>query len=306
MKAIVCKKEKINSNLLVTELPLPVLKNSEILVKVKASTLNTGDVARIKMGLIPSKKPITGSEFSGVVEQIGSEIKDFKIGDHVFGCLSSGAHTEYISVSFKDIILKMPKIIDFNEAASIPNGALAAYFFLQKAKASEKKEILINGATGSVGSFAVQIAKQLGLYVTAVSSEKNRKMLYLLGADEVLDYTNPNFKNQIVKQDIIFDAVGKLNINESTKWLKNDGVFVTTQLNVNVGLAKIWSLFSPYKIVFGIAKHNQKDFSFISDLIQSKKITTVIDTVYPIEEIEKAFDYVESGRKTGNVVIKFA
>lgn len=303
MNAIIYKKTRGSLSLRTSKTKIPLLRTKEILVKVKASTLTTGDVASIKMGLLPSGMPITGSEFAGVIEQLGLNVSNFKVGDRIFGYKNSGAHAEYIKLSPKDVWASIPEDVSFQHAAAIPNGSMSALHFLKAAKASRGQNILIYGASGSVGSYAVQIAKRLGLHVTAVCSKKNMTMVDTLGADIVLDYNTNTFKNLDHKFDIIFDCVGKLDYHKFSKLVAKRGAFVTTQLNLSSVLRKITNIFSSYRYVIGIASFTKERLKEIIAINAERKLSTVIDRSFEMTEIESAFQYIVSGRKKGNVII---
>jgi NADPH:quinone reductase-like Zn-dependent oxidoreductase len=245
MKAVECKKSGSPEVIRIIDLEIPSPKPNEILVKVKASSVTSGDVKLRKIshfilvpiGIIFGFKPmkITGIEFSGIVEKIGENVKNFSKGDFVYGTttgLQFGANAEYVcipEVSKKRVMIKKPENISFSEAAVVPVGGMTALHFLKKANINKDDKILIYGASGSVGSFAVQIAKQFGANVTGVCSTKNLNMVKSIGANSVIDYLKKDFKNSDEIYDIIFDTVGKISKSSCKKVLKKNGKYLSVK-----------------------------------------------------------------------------
>lgn len=299
MKAFIYKKYGSPEVLKLTNIEKPTPKDHEILVKIKATTVTSGDVrlrasdfptlfwlpARLIFGLFSPKKQVLGHEFSGIVEAKGKAVTEFEIGNEVFGTtskLKQGSYTEYITVPQNGIIALKPKNMSFQESASLPVGAMTALFLLKKAKISKGQKVLVYGASGSVGTFAVQITKSLGASVTGVCSTSNVEMVKSLGADKVIDYKKEDYTSLENDFDIVFDAVGKTSKSKAKKVLKKEGVFTTIQ---------------------SLTKETTENFLTVKDLAEKGNIKAFIDKVYPFEQIIEAHKYVDTGRKRGNVVI---
>lgn len=303
MKAITYSKGVTPVPLHIGEVQAPVPKDGEVLVRVHASALNTGDVARIRMGLIRTRPAVTGSEYAGEVVQVGKNVAGVSVGDRVYGLKKSGAHAEFATQSGDDLLVHIPESLSYAEAATIPNGAMAALFFLKKAGVREGTELLIYGASGSVGTYAVQLAKALGADVTAVCGPASVEMVRSLGADTVLDYRATDFTESGELYDVIFDAVGKLSIAGARRVLKSPGAFVTTQFSMGIAIQSFLSKSRAQKILFGFARNSREDLEFINGLVSAQKLRPVLDREYPMDQVDEAFAYVESGRKKGNVAI---
>ncbi|WP_299607344.1 NAD(P)-dependent alcohol dehydrogenase [uncultured Aquimarina sp.] len=302
MKAVIYKKYGGPNVLQLKDVPKPVIQSNEVLIKIIATSVTAGDVrlrasnfpplawlpARLIFGLFTPKKQILGHEFSGHIVQVGDKVTRFKTGDEVYGTtsmLKTGAYAEFIAVPecWKQgaLVLK-PTNIDFKEAAILPIGAMTALYLLKKANTYKDKRILIYGASGSVGSYAVQIAKSIGADVTGVCSSRNIEMVASLGADTVIDYTKEDFTKSNKMYDIIFDAVGKLSkVNSKTALLKG-GKYVTTKM---------------------ITKQSNESLEEVKTLVEQQAIRPFIDKTYALEDIQKAHAYVDTGRKRGNISI---
>lgn len=297
MKAIVCEKSGPVEGLRLKDVEKPVPKDNEVLVKVHAATVTSGDVWLRKLHpllLIPmsllglKRKPIPGHEFSGVVEAVGSKVSEYQPGQRVVGTtsgLSVGANGEYLCMPVdakSGKLLALPDKISFEQAAALPVGAMTALFLLRKGKIDKGQRVLVYGASGSVGTFAVQLAKHFGAEVTGVCSGANLEMVSSLGADHVIDYTSQDITASGEQYDLVFDAVGKLAGEASKKLLAPGGALVS-----------IKSMTSP----------SREDLAMLLDLMAAGKLRAVIDRRYPLAETAEAHRYVESGRKKGNVVI---
>ena len=320
MKAIVYTKYGPPDVLQLKEVKKPTPKENEILVKVKATTVTMGDIrsrsftvplsvwlpARIIMGLRRPKKSILGLELSGEVESVGEDVKLFKAGDQVFAAsqVGYGAYAEYKCLPEDGPVSIKPINLSFEEAAAIPIGARTALFYLRKANIQSGQKVLVYGASGSVGSYAVQIAKYFGADVTGVCSTTNLELVKSLGADQVIDYTKEDFSNKSEIYDVIFDTVGKSSFSACMKSLKKDG----TYLNVTVpvpGVRMLWTKLTTSKklILSQNSPETPEALNFLNELVEAGKLKVVIDRYYAFEEIVQAHRYVEKGHKKGNVVI---
>lgn len=303
MKAIVATKFGTPDVLQLQEVEKPSPKDKEILVKVHASTITAGDIrmrsldvpiafwlpARITLGFTKPKHPIYGMEFSGEVEAIGKEVSRFKVGDQVFASTLAenfGAHAEYKCLPEEGMVLAKPKNMTYEEASAVPIGGPTALRLLRKGNIQRGQKVLIYGASGSVGTFAVQLARHFGADVTGVCSTANLVMVKSLGANAVIDYTKEDFSSSEIRYDIIFDTVGKCPKSQYEKALAPNGVFVT--------IAKLST------------KQNIEELTFIKELIESGEIRSVIDRYYPLNQVPEAHRYVETGHKKGNVIINVA
>ncbi len=318
MKAIVYTEYGSPEVLNLKEVPKPIPKDNEVLIKIHATTVNRNDcgfrkpeypfIIRPINGLFKPKRKILGTELAGEIESIGKNVKTFKPGDKVFG-LSAwkfGAHAEYISVPEDGSISLMPSNISYNEAAAICDGAYLALNNLRKINFKKIKNILINGASGSIGSSAVQLAKYYGTTITAVCNTKNLELIKSLGADFVIDYTKEDFTKNGQHYDVVFDAVGKSSFFKCKKILNSGGTYFSTELGYlsqNIFLALFTRLFNGKKVLFPIPKDRKEDIVFFKELIEAGKYRAVVDRVYPMNQFVEATKYVETGMKTGSVVI---
>lgn len=321
MKAVVNTTYGPPEVLAIKEIPKPVPKEKEVLVKVHATTLNRTDcgfrnpeyfVVRILFGLFKPKKYVLGSEFAGEIECVGSGVTTFKPGDQVFGLstMHFGTHAEYVCIPESGSIAFKPINMTYDQAAAVCDGMMLAKNLIRKITfskdANARTTILVNGATGSIGSACVQMAKYYGASVTAVCAGQHTKLLKELGATEIIDYTKEDFTKQNKTYDYIIDAVGKSSFFKCKKILKPKGVYFSTELGYlsqNIYLALITPLIGGKKVLFPIPTDNQKDILFFKELIEGGHYRAIIDRTYPLEEVIAATKYVETGEKIGNVVL---
>lgn len=318
MKASVYEKYGSPEVLEIKNINNPLIKDTEILIKVYATTVNRTDCASLRAkpfvmrfftGLIKPKVPVLGTDFAGIVEAVGDAVKSFNIGDKVFGFDDTGlqSHAQYMAISQDKAVSLMPKDTGFEDAVACLEGAHYAINILNKVKLNNKQKILVNGSTGAIGSATVQLLKYYGIHVTAVCKGQNIKLVKSLGADKVIDYLKEDFTQSNEKYDFIFDTVGKSSFNKCKKLLVDGGTYISTELGFmiqNPLLSLITPLFRNKKVVFPIPSKPKESVALVKKLIEEGKFKAVIDKTYPLEDISKAFIYVESGEKIGNVVIK--
>lgn len=327
MKAIVAAKYGSPQVLQLAEVNKPEPEDHEILVKVHATTVSVGDYrmrsfnippllwlpSRLALGFTKPRKPIFGMELAGEVEATGQAVTRFKPGDQVFAStieMGFGAHAEYKCLREDGAVVIKPASLNFEEAATLPIGANTALFYLKKGNIQPGQKVLINGASGAVGTAAVQLASYFGAEVTGVCSTSNIEMVKSLGAGRVIDYTKEDFTGSGQTYDIIFDTVGNLSFSKCKGSLNQNGVYLTTMLSLPVIGQALWtSLVGKKKrIWFGDiggrpASERAKDLIFIKELIEAGKFKAVIGRRYPLEQVAEAHRYVETGHKKGNVVI---
>jgi len=310
MRAVVYEQYGPPDVLRIEEVQRPVPKEDEVLVRVRATTVTRTDaglrsaeyfISRFVTGLLRPKQRILGLEFAGEVEAVGSAVTEFAPGDGVFGVIGSGAHAEYVCVPETAALAHKPAGVTFEEAAAVCDGAALALACLRKADPLEGRSVLVYGASGSVGTAGVQLAKQFGAHVTGVCKTKNLELVSLLGADEVIDYTRDDFTQNGERYDVIFDAVGKHSFRRSRRSLRPTGTFLETDLGFmwHVPLLALLNK----RVALGITKYAKEDVLFLKELIEAGKYRAVIDRTYALEDVVEATRYVETGQKTGNVVL---
>jgi NADPH:quinone reductase-like Zn-dependent oxidoreductase len=294
MKAIVLKRAGSPDRLVLADVPKPVPESNEVLVRIYATSVVRGEVVMRKMPRLvapllgETPKLIPGHEFAGEVEATGENVVEFKIGDRVFGTtsgLTQGSYAEYLRVPEDGIVTHMPPDVGYEEAAPIPVGAMTALHFLRAGNVGPGTRVLINGASGSVGSYAVQIAKQMGAHVTGVAGASNAELVASLGADAVIDYSKEDFTEGTKKYDVIFDAVGKTTARKTEGVLAEHGRFVSTRKR---------------------RREKSEELQVVQDMVASGAVRALIDRSYTLEQISEAHRYVEGGRKRGNVVVVVA
>ncbi len=311
MKAVVIREYGSADVLRYEEVEAPTIKADELLVKVHAAAVNPIDW-KIRKGMLKiisgNKFPmILGFDLAGVVLEVGSQVTGFQVGDEIYGSLGvpGGAYAEIAAVPQKVAAIKSKKI-SFEEAAALPVAALTALQSLRdKANIQPSQSVLINGASGGVGIFAVQIAKALGAEVTGVCSSKNLDFVKSLGADSLIDYTTDDFTQNQMQYDIVFDAVGKQTFDNCKKVLKPNGIYITTLPNLqNIVAITLTSLFGTQKAKFILAQPNTADLLYLNELIEAGKLRVVIDCTYPLQELAAAHIYSESERAKGKIAIR--
>jgi NADPH:quinone reductase-like Zn-dependent oxidoreductase len=295
----------------------PTTKDNEVLVKVHATTVNRTDCAcraakpffmRLFTGLTRPRATILGNEFAGVVEAVGSGVTSFTVGDRVFGYNEGpfGAHAEYLSVPQDASLATMPANVTYEQAAAGTEGSHYALAHIRAAKIQSGQDVLVYGASGAIGSAAVQLVKGLGANVTAVCDTRHVDLVGGLGADRVVDYTAEDFTKDEQSYDVVLDSVGKSSFGQCKRLLKPHGIYLSSELGPlaqNPFLALIAPLHGGRKVLFPIPKHDQEMVRYLGSLMESGEFRPVVDRTYPLDQIVEAYRYVDTGQKTGNVVI---
>lgn len=303
------------AKLMVIDKPVP--KDNEVLIKVYVTTVNRTDcgfrsaeyfISRFFSGLFRPKNKTLGNEFAGVIETIGKDVTSFNKGDRVFGYndIKFGAHAEYMTMAENEAIAIIPGNLTYEEAAPITEGGHYALCDIRAAKIKKGQNVLIYGATGAIGSAAVQLAKYFGATVTAVCNTKNVELIKSLGADTVIDYTKQDFTKTGQTFDFVFDAVGKSSFGKCKPILNKNGIYISTELgrySENIFFALTTPIFSNKRVLFPLPTICKDDVMFLKELVVAGKYKPVIDRKYRLEQIVDAYRYVESGQKTGNVLI---
>jgi NADPH:quinone reductase-like Zn-dependent oxidoreductase len=323
VKAIIHTEYGPPDELQLKEVDKPVPKDDEVLIKIHATTVTSSDCnvrnltfaprwSRLPMrlfvfGAFKPRMNRLGIDLAGEIEAVGKDVKRFKMGDQVFGRPDPalGAHAEYICIPEDGVLTIKPANTTWEEAASVPlAGNTALYFIRDLGNIQAGQKVLINGASGGIGTFAVQLAKHYGAEVTGVCSTTNVEMVKSLGADKVIDYTMEDFAKSGETYDVIFDVVGKISFSHCRNSLKEKGIYLTTLPTMAIFLQTVWaSMVGGKKVKFGDALGKVENLIFLRELIEAGKIKPVIDRSYPLEQTAEAFRYVEKGHKKGNVVI---
>jgi len=321
MKAIVCRKYGSPDVLKLEEVEKPTPRDDEVLIRIFAAVVTTADCAarkgepffaRVAFGLTRPRKKILGTEFAGEIEAVGKEVKRFREGGQVYAAtgLGFGAHAEYICLPEEGALAMKPANMTYEEAAGACEGVLTALPFLRDGgQIRSGQKVLVNGASGAVGTYAVQLAKYFGAEVTGVCSTRNLELVKSLGAEEVIDYTQEDFTKNGLTYDIIFDAVAKSSFSRCKNSLTPEGVYLLTVPGLPILLQMLWTSRigrKKAKIMFASMRppgEKTKDLTFLKELSEAGKIKAVIDRRYPLEQTAEAHRYVEKGHKKGNVVI---
>jgi NADPH:quinone reductase-like Zn-dependent oxidoreductase len=303
----------------IVELDRPVPKADEILVRIHATTVNRTDCGivsgkpfpiRFFSGLIKPKFAIPGTDFAGSIVELGNAVQSFSVGDRVWGLWTDGIPTQaqYACISTKYPILKIADHFSFEQAAASGEAAFYAYNFINKIGLEKGQKLMVNGATGGIGSATVQLAKHFGLQVWATCAGPYTERIKELGADIVIDYTQEDFSMLNEKFDYVMDAVGKSTFSKCRPILKKGGVYVSSELGPyaqNIFYALITPLFYHQKVIFPLPSNTADSIAFIQKLIENKEFKPLIDKTYPLSRIAEAYDYVASGQKIGNVIISY-
>jgi NADPH:quinone reductase-like Zn-dependent oxidoreductase len=301
----------------ISEIHKPTIRADELLIKVHASTVNRTDcgfrsakpfIVRFFSGLTKPRAMVLGNEFAGVVEEVGSGVTSFQVGDRVFGYSEGrfGAHAEYISIPESEPVATIPENLTFEQVAPSTEGSHYALSFIRAAEVQAGQDVLVYGATGAIGSAAVQLLKNLGAIVTAVCSTENVELVKGLGADRVIDYTAEDFTQDEQSYHVVLDAVGKSSFGRCKRLLLPNGAYLSSDLGPlaqNPVLAIVTPIFGGKRVRFPIPKQDHGMARYFKELIESGKFKPVIDRTYPLDQIVEAYRYVETGQKIGNVVI---
>ncbi|TCC90617.1 NAD(P)-dependent alcohol dehydrogenase [Pedobacter frigiditerrae] len=319
MKAAIRNEYCTPDQLEIGRIALPRPGDDEILVKVKATTVNRTDCGvltgkpwaiRLFTGLFKPVRPITGTDFAGIVVDKGNNVDQFQIGDHAYGFFDQGlsSHAEYLAVSTKKAVLRKPENVTFEQAAASLEGAHYAFYFLKDLKLNAGDRILINGGTGAIGNAALQLLKHINVRVTVTCETEFIEVLKSQGAERVIDYQKEDFTTINDQFDHIFDAVGKSSFGKCKPLLKSKGIYISSELGKN-WQNPVLALLSPFmpgkKVKFPFPYSIKRSMKFIDELVVNEGFTPLIDRRYRLEDIEKAYEYVLSGQKKGNVVLAF-
>lgn len=316
MKAIIWTNYGTPDVLQLQEMQKPIPKDNEILIKIHATSVSSGDcrlrkpdppAVKLFFGLRKPRIKILGAALAGEVEDIGKNVKLFKKGDLVFGStgMSLGSYAEYKCLPENAVLTIKPKTMTFEEAAAIPFAGLTAIDFIKKVKIQPGQKVLIYGASSAVGTYTVQLAKYYGAEVTAVCSTANLELVKSIGADKVIDYTKEDFTKNGETYDIIFEIVNKLSLSTYKNSVKENGSLILVAALLSEMLSGLWlSLTSKKKIFTGMISETTENLNFLKELFEKGKLKPVIDKRYPLEQMAEAHRYVEQGHKKGNVVIE--
>jgi NADPH:quinone reductase-like Zn-dependent oxidoreductase len=319
MQAVTRSKYGPPELLRIKEVEKPTPNDKEVLIRVYATTVNRTDcsilwgkpfIMRFVTGLFKPASPIPGTDFAGRVEAIGKSVQSFKVGDRVWGFNDEGlaSHAQYMAIKENKAISIIPDNISYDQAAASPEGAHYAYNFISKVKLSRGQKVLVNGATGAIGSAAVQLLKYFGIDVTAVCNTANIDLVKSLGADRVIDYTTEDFTKDEQKYHFVFDAVGKSSFGKCKPLLLPVGIYVSSELghgSENLYLPLITAIRGGKKVIFPVPVNVKRSILLINNLLEQGKFIPVIDRKYHFTNIAEAYKFVVTGQKTGNVVISW-
>ncbi len=319
MKAAVCTRYGDATAIQMVQTAVPVPKANEVLIRVKATSVSSGDarlrradpaIIRLFFGLFKPRQAVFGAELAGVVEAVGENVTTFAPGDEVMAGagMRLGAHAEFITLPESGAVVHKPKVLSFEQAAAVPFGATASWFFLkEKVSLKAGQRILINGASGALGSYAIQLAKSCGAHVTAVCSDRNLGLVEELGADAWIDYTKASptsWCDSASPFHFIYDTVGTLSFSQSRHLLVEDGTFISASAGLKTALQMFWSrCWGRQKVIMGVVEETQAQMLALEALIRAGTLKPVVDRVYPFEQIQKAHQYVDSQRKKGAVIL---
>ena len=317
MKAAVYKKYGPPEVVKIVEVENPSPGSGEVLVKIFATTVNRTDcgfrsalyfVSRFFSGLFKPKFGILGNEFAGRIDAVGNDVKLFNVGDRVFGYNDTkfGAHAEYMTIAEADAITTIPDDLTYEQAAPLTEGAHYALCDIRAAKVKAGQDVMIYGASGAIGSAAVQLVKYFGARVTAITNTQNIEVVKTLGADQLINYITQDFTKIDRKFDFIFDAVGKSSFAQCKPLLKKHGIYISTELgknSVNIFLALLSPFLKGKKVLFPLPTIRKEDVIFLKKLVESGKFKPIVDRSYHLNNIVDAYKYVETGQKVGNVII---
>ncbi|MBZ0281128.1 MAG: NAD(P)-dependent alcohol dehydrogenase [Anaerolineae bacterium] len=328
MKAVMYTEYGSPDVLHLKEIEKPTPKDNEILIRIHTINVNYGDIiarnfgnvtprefnmpsiflflARMEFGFRKPKKQILGSEFAGEVEAVGKAVKQFKVGDPVFGYRGSsmGANAEYLCMPETGLVALKPGNLSYEEAAAIPGGALTALSLLQKVDIQPGQKVLVNGASGSIGSYALQLAKHFGAEVTGVCGTTRLELVKALGADKVIDYTREDFTKNGETYDLIFDVLGRSSFSRCKRSLKPNGRYFLASFKMKQVFQMLWTSFvGSKKVVCALSSDTPENLAFVKELAEAGKLKAIVDRCYPMEQAAEAHRYVEKGHRTGSVLI---
>ena len=319
MKAVTRTKYGGPDVLSVQEIDKPIPKENEVLIKVHCTTVSRTDcgilrgkpyLIRLFTGLFKPKSRIPGTDFAGVIEAVGNKVTEFKKGDRVWGLNDEGlaSHTQFMVIKWNKAIVKIPEGISFEHAVVAAEGAHYAFNFIHKVKLKTDSKVLVYGATGAIGTATVQILKAQGIQVTAVGNTPNIKLIKSLGADKTVDYLTQDFTKDTLQYDFIADAVGKSSFGECNHLLVKKGIYISSELgpgNENLYLPLWTKIKGGKRVIFPIPNNCKRTLLHMNTLLEEGKYKPVIDKRYSMDGIKEAYDYAESGEKTGNIIINY-
>jgi 2-desacetyl-2-hydroxyethyl bacteriochlorophyllide A dehydrogenase len=321
MKAIVCTKYGPPDVLQLQEVEKPVPADNEVLIKIHAASISSGDVRtrgfifprlfwfmmRMMLGFRGPRKKILGQDLAGEIEAVGKDVTLFKVGDQVYAYPGSGGYAQYVCLRQDGALAMKPANMTYEEATAVPVGGCTALHILRKGNIQSGQKVLIFGASGAIGTYALQLSKYYGAEVTAVCSSSNVELVQSLGADKVIDYTSEDFTKNGETYDVVMDAVGKTSLSHCKSSLTQRGTYVSAGMPMSYIFRQLWlSMTSSKKVKGGIAAPKAENLVVLKELIEEGKIKAAIDKTFPLEQIAEAHAYVETGHKKGNVVITVA